>query len=195
VEQKRNLRPLWYVIAVSLVVFAGQQTHFAFQRLGGPVWLAWLFPINESAFEHIKMAVVTLPIMIIAIRLIDGIRGGALVAAFAVSLLVAFAIEQGVFYVFYWIMGGHNLIVSIILFVIGQAAACTAAYFVAHRFGSWNPVWIVVTVLAAIHIAAMVATSYATPRWEVYRDTEVNLYGLDAAEHYLENGHEHEGDH
>ena len=190
-EERRKLRLLWYGIAVAIVVAAGQQMHFAFQRLGGPFWFAWLFPTNESAFEHVKMAVVTLPLFIIAIRLVDRVKGSALVVAYAAAVLVALIIQQGVFYVFFWIIGGHNLTVSIILFVIGQIVACYAAYWVAHRFESWNLIWILITVLAAVHILGMVVTSYATPRWEIYRDTEINKYGLDAAVHYVQYGHDH----
>ena len=189
VEERRS-RLLWYAAAILVVAVVGQQWHFGYERLGATPFLAWLFPTNESSFEHAKLAVFTMPLIVVAIRLIDRRRGVSLVCAYAASVLTAVVIQQGGFHLFYAILGGHNLVITITLFVLGQIAACLVAIQVAWRLDSWNWRRVVMVALAAIHVAGIIVSTYVPPHWPIYYDTEAEAYGLDAARYQLEHDHD-----
>ena len=38
-------------------LIAGTLGHFVYEWSGGAVWTAWLFPVNESVWEHLKLLI------------------------------------------------------------------------------------------------------------------------------------------
>ncbi|MBE5963039.1 MAG: hypothetical protein E7256_16940 [Lachnospiraceae bacterium] len=48
-------RRIFYWCAIGFTVLAGVGMHFAFEFFNKAPFLAWLFPVNESVWEHLKL--------------------------------------------------------------------------------------------------------------------------------------------
>lgn len=59
---------VWIICSTVIMIVLGFLWHFLYQLLGKPQYLAWLFPVNESVFEHLKMTLWPILIVWLIIR-------------------------------------------------------------------------------------------------------------------------------
>jgi hypothetical protein len=161
-----------------LAFAAGSAAHFLFDALGRWPPLGWLAPVNESLWEHIKMAF--WPILIIdgpAGRRLPSIEHGVVCTALSASISALLIIP--LFYGYTGVWGEHYLMADIAVFAISVSSGHWVAYRVA-----LGPVPSTASVLAACALAlslgvALIVFTYAPPPMEVFRDSLTGKFGLD----------------
>lgn len=160
-----------------LVFFVGAAAHFLFDVLGRWAPVGWLAPVNESLWEHLKMAF--WPTLII-----DGWFNRSLpsirfrIVCTAMSAWISTFLIAPLFYGYTDILGHHHLAADIGVF----AVAVVSGHWVAYRIAS-GPEPSTVSVLAAGMLAilpatALIAFTYVPPPMEVFRDSLTGKYGL-----------------
>ncbi len=162
-----------------LVFLIGAAAHFLFDAIGRWAPLGWLAPVNESLWEHIKMAF--WPTLVV-----DWALDAKLptlqhrIVCTAMSAVVSTLLIAPLFYGYTDILGHHHLVADIGIFAIAIAAGHSIAYRVAAGPVP-TPASVTASVLLAVTLAAMlVAFTYAPPRMEVFRDSLTGQYGLDS---------------
>lgn len=175
--RQRGLRSGFAKQAV-LAFAAGAAAHFLFDALGRWPPAGWIAPVNESLWEHIKMAF--WPILII-----DGLAGRSLpsiehrVVCTAISASISALLIFPLFYGYTGVWGEHHLAADIAVFAI----AVSSGHWVAYRV-ALGPVPSTALVVAACTLglslgAALIVFTYAPPRLEVFRDSLTNGFGIE----------------
>jgi len=175
-DESRELRLLFFAEAwIAFIV--GAAAHFLFDAIGRWAPLGWIAPVNESLWEHIKMAF--WPTL-----LVDGLLNLRLptvarrLVCTAASAWVSTLLIVPLFYAYTGILGRHYLFADVAIF----AVAMSAGHYVAYRIAI-GPVPSRSSMLAAVGLlvslgAALVWFTYAPPVMEVFRDSLTGAYGM-----------------
>ena len=108
--------------ATIFLVAAGTLLHFVFQWSGNSIFLSPFCPVNESVWEHLKMAYwPALVVLLIECRLTNESWKLTVFARSMGVLSTCLLIVFGA-YINEWIFGKHFLFLDIILFVVSVAA-------------------------------------------------------------------------
>lgn len=86
----------WLVFAAACA--AGCVFHFLYVPLGRPRLLQWLLPVNESPWEHFKLAFWPLGAGLFAVSRLGGIPAAAWVCAWAYAATHGFFTMTGIYY-------------------------------------------------------------------------------------------------
>ena len=167
-----------FLVQAALVFGIGAAAHFLFDAIGRWPPLGWVAPVNESLWEHIKMAF--WPTLVVGSLLCATLPTRphrvvcTAIAAFVSALLIA-----PLYYGYTDILGHHHLAADIAIF----ALAVGAGHWLAYRIALAPPPT-TGSVMAAIALAvslgvALVAFTYAPPHMDVFRDSLTGCYGLD----------------
>lgn len=165
-------------LAALLVFGIGAGAHFLFDAIGRWPPLGWIAPVNESLWEHIKMAF--WPTLVV-----DWIVGAKLptlghrVVGTAMSAIVSTLLIVPLFYGYTDILGHHLLAADIAIFAIAVCVGHWLEYRIAMGPApTTGSVWAAAALVATLAIALVVFT-YAPPHMEVFRDSSTGRYGLE----------------
>jgi Family of unknown function (DUF6512) len=130
VTTRRNWTVLRFeLIGAVVMVLAGSGLHFAFDWAGGWRPLAVIAAVNESVWEHLKLAFWPGALWALFAPVPDGLRRADLMAAKGLTLLVTAVLIVAVFRSYTAILGRNLLPLDIGTFVlailIGQALSAT----------------------------------------------------------------------
>ena len=129
VQPTSRIRAL-LALAALLVFGIGAGAHFLFDAIGRWPPLGWIAPVNESLWEHIKMAF--WPTLVV-----DWIVGAKLptlghrVVGTAMSAIVSTLLIAPLFYGYTDILGHHLLVADIAIFAIAVCAGHWLEYRIA----------------------------------------------------------------
>lgn len=168
------------LLATIPIFVAGSALHFAYSWLGGWPAAALFAAVNESVWEHLKIAFWP-ALLWAAVQLRRGQpQEDGYWAARGFGLL-AMSMSMAVFFYGYTALLGNNLLLLDIAtfglaILIGQAVSILALYVVHGRPG------LQIVGLAALfaQIVAFSAFTYAPPHLFLFKDTRNGLYGLAA---------------
>ncbi len=155
--------------------------HFAFDFLDRPLWLASLFPTNESVFEHLKLSFVPYVIFLFPI---EYYLYGRFVKKFVVGRLLgvigAMSFSAMEFYTIKGAFGEPPMAVNIIIFCVATLISylvplCLLLF--AKKECSDRAKIISLTLLAIIFIAFIVFT-YNPPKIPLFLDLTSGTYGF-----------------
>lgn len=169
------------VLALVLITAIGGLMHFAWERvegIGALRWTAVLLPVNESNWEHAKMAAWPLLAWSLIVLARDGkakLRGWLMPAALCIwsAYLVMFAVHSAMPVAF----GELGIVQYVGSFFLGIAHGIMA-FRVVHRSpaaGSW---WFLGLMLLAAMFAMLIAFTYYPPRIPLFLDSPTGLYGI-----------------
>ena len=169
-----------FALEALLVFGIGAAAHFLFDAIGRWAPLAWTAPVNESLWEHIKMAF--WPTLIV-----DWVLGAKLptgrhrIVCTAMSACVSTLLIAPLFYAYTGILGHHLLAADIAIFAIAVGAGHWLAYRVAVGPTPDDGAVVAAVLLAAALGLALVVFTYRPPLMEVFRASLSGRYGLDLA--------------
>jgi hypothetical protein len=158
----------WEIGSIAFVFVAGSLLHFAYDWLGRSPWMAPIAAIDESVWEHLKLAFWPAA----AFAAVQGAAMGARVRNFvlgkAAALTVApLAIVLG-FYGYTAVLGFHMLAADLALFVAAVAlgaAASLAVYNMPDFAAAGRRAGIAVIV---VWIAAFASFTFAKPPYALF---------------------------
>lgn len=161
----------------SLVFVIGAAAHFLFDAIGRWPPIGWIAPVNESLWEHIKMAFWPA----LALDWLLGVRLPTIehrVVCTVASASISTLLIVPFFYGYTSVLGHHYLLADVAIF----AAAVCAGHWIAYRV-AMGPVPTSASVTAAVALAALlggalVVFTYAPPPIEVFRDSLTGEFGI-----------------
>lgn len=116
------------IIGGVFTLVLGTLGHFVYEWSGCAVWTAWLFPVNESVWEHLKLLI--LPIVIYFAVGVYFLRGANnYISALFFCIVVSTGFVVGGFYLYTSIMMRSVLIIDMILFCTSIILGYVTAYF------------------------------------------------------------------
>lgn len=130
----------WEIGSIPFVFVAGSLLHFAYDWLGRSSWMAPIAAIDESVWEHLKLAFWPAAAFAVVQAAATGSRVRNFVLGKAVGLSVApFAVVLG-FYGYTAILGFHALAADLALFVaaVTLGAAANLVVYALPDFGAWG---------------------------------------------------------
>jgi hypothetical protein len=170
----------WELTGIPLVFLAGSALHFAFEWCGRSLVVAPFVSVNESVWEHLKLAFWPALAYAAAEYLAFGCRVDGFVAAKSIGILVMPTCIVGLFYGYKAVLGHHLLWLDILIFLVavsaGQVISCLllAARNPQGQVGRFG-----VGAVALLGLCFMVFTFWP-PRLPIFRDSTSGRYGLGA---------------
>ena len=163
---------------VAFIFLAGSGLHFFYDWTGRRRWIAWFAPVNESTWEHFKLAF--WPGLVYALLEYGMIGGevGNFWAGKALGLLVMPLVIAGIFYAYKAVLGRHRLVLDILLFLVAVAAGQGVSYRVltAEPLGGAGEWWGVAGVV--LMAAAYCLFTYHPPHLFLFSDPRMNSCGV-----------------
>jgi len=173
-----NLQRIWELAGIAVIFLVGSLFHFIFELSGGWRPVALIGAVNESVWEHLKIAF--MPAFLYA--LIEYPFIGKRVNNFWLAKsLGLFAIPLSIIVLFYGytaVLGHHYLPVDIFIFlaaiVAGQLLSCRV-FSVPDKGLYWR---IFGAILLAAMAAAFLLLTYYPPHIFLFRNPLTNGYGI-----------------
>lgn len=168
----------WELLGILLVFFSGSALHFAFEWCGRTPLVAPFAAVNESVWEHLKLAFWPS----VAYASMEYCFFGRHMANFVIAKAVGIALMPLtivlLFYCYTALVGHHVLWLDILIFFIavaaGQLASCEML-IVAWPQGRWRMLGLIALVLLAVGFAVF---TFWAPRLAIFRDSTTGTYGV-----------------
>jgi hypothetical protein len=168
----------WELGGVVFIFLSGSALHFVFEWLGGWPPAALITAVNESVWEHLKLAF--WPGLIYGLIEFPFLRAKTrnFWVAKTCGLLTMPVIIVAVFYGYTALTGSHILWLDIALFGIAVVAGQMISFAVMVR-GPFGPkTRIAVALVLVLMIIAFSLFSYLPPRCPLFRDKSAGQYGI-----------------
>jgi hypothetical protein len=168
----------WELAGIGLIIVAGSALHFVFEWTGYWRPAALIAVVNESTWEHLKLAF--WPGLIFALVEYPFIRKAAhnVWVAKGLGLLTMPVVIVALFYGYKVILGRDYLWINVSIFALAAVAGQLVSYriLIAPRMGQaaqWSGV-----ILLLILIAAFSSFTYRPPRLSLFEDPSTHGYGI-----------------
>jgi hypothetical protein len=189
-ELEKKLALRWELVGVVFITLLGAVLHFAFEWSGYWDPVAIFAAVNESTWEHFKIAF--WPGLLFALIEYPWLRRSARSywPARSLGLLTVPFVIGILFYSYTAMLGRHELSLDIIIFVIAVAAGQLVSYRTLTLGGLGATPSRLLGAVLALMIAAYSLLSYFAPACFLFEDPETGGYGI--LEEY--GGHDHDDD-
>ena len=105
------------ILSCIFIIGFGTLCHFIYEASGEKKWCAFLFPVNESVWEHVKMYILPSFLWMIVEFLLYSSNPNYLTIKL-ISMLSVIIFIPLVFYIVFYIMKKESIIASIIEFIL-----------------------------------------------------------------------------
>jgi hypothetical protein len=168
----------WELSGIAIIFLFGSVLHFVFDWVGGWSPAALIAAVNESVWEHLKLAF--WPGLIFALLEFFFLKAKTknFWVAKTCGLFMMPAIIVAVFYGYTALVGRHILWLDIALFGIAVVAGQVLSFALMIRQPFGPKTRIAVGVVLALMIAAFSLFSYFPPRCPLFRDGLTGQYGI-----------------
>lgn len=165
------------VVGIVFIVLLGSALHFAFEWSGYWAPVALFAAVNESTWEHFKIAF--WPGLLFAVIEYPRLRGSVRTFWGAKALgLLTMPIVIALLYAYTAVLGYHNLILDIVIFVVAVAAGHLVSYKVMTSAEIDAAVSRALSVLLAVMVLVYSLLSFFAPSWFLFEDPETGQYGI-----------------
>ncbi len=178
VEKGKNKFFIYELVGIIFGIVGSFIFHFAFEWIGEIKLLAWLFPVNESVWEHVKILLIPYAIFsIIEYCLLKPENSKNYWGIKALSmLLIPLAMIVG-FYTYTGIIGTHFLALDILLSVIVVFLSYYLSYtLLSKNYVLKNPDYLIVGAVILLYL--IVYFTYFPPKIDLFLDSTTAGYGL-----------------
>lgn len=168
----------WELVGIGVIFLVGSLFHFLFEWSGGLSPVGVIAAVNESVWEHFKIAFC--PTLIYAIIEYPFLRRSThnFFIAKAIGIYIMPAVIAAIFYGYTAIWGEEILAVDISIFFVAVALGQLASYKIL-TLKQW-PRWLggVGAVMLVLLAAAFGVFTFHPPHWGVFRDAVSGGYGI-----------------
>lgn len=169
----------WYVLEAVLVFAIGSLLHFVYDWTGRHPLAAWLCPVNESTWEHLKLLAIPMLFLTIPAALLYLRRYPGLLPVRLLSILLGMAVTTASFYTYTGILGAHFLAADITTFLLGIAASCLFGFRSLKRGSFSGPLASLAAAAGMLLLLALfLLFTWAPPHIALFLDPESLTYGL-----------------
>ncbi len=166
--------------AIPILFIFGSLLHFTFDLSGKMPWVGIFSAVNESVWEHMKLAVFPILIWWGLYYLVNktnyGIDGNRWAAGCLTSLLVSIFTVPLLFYFYTNAFGIENMWVDIVIFLIAVALGQLMGLHIYSRTKGIN--MYVIMVIIAFTLALFIIFTYSAPNLPIFMDSTTGTYGI-----------------
>ena len=174
----------WQLVGVLAIVVGGTLLHFAYGWSGRWLPLALITPVNDSVWEHLKMAywplcALTLVELVVLDPAPPGLACGAALAFCAMA-----AVMLGLFYLSAALLREPPLKVRLVVdgatFVAAVALGQVVGYLAVRDLGRHLGSGLLGGILLLLPAVVLTLTTFRPPRLPIFRDAFNGQYGISA---------------
>ncbi len=170
----------WIVLGIPVLFFIGAFIHFLYDLSGQNAIVALIAPVNESAWEHLKMVVVPLVCWWTFYYIIKGQKNSINIDKWFTSALIALLVSlisiPLMFYFYTEAFGFDSVILDILLLlfalIIGQLKGLHY-----YRYGKGINYIVSIAIMLLIVCIFMIFT-YNPPHLPIFLDRSTGTYGI-----------------
>lgn len=168
-----------HVIGTIAAFVAGTLLHFAYDASGGNAVAAIFSPVNESVWEHLKMLFYPFLTFSVFEYFSYGKEYKNFLPAKVYSAIFGMLLIVTLYYTYSGILGRHILLIDILIFVIGTAAAFAMSYRIleSDRYTSKKSRTAALILLAAA-IAAFTVFTFRPPDIGLFADPKAESLSM-----------------
>lgn len=146
--------------------------------LGSLYELAWLWPVNEAVWEHLKMSIT--PILMLAFIEYVPLRRESqnFFLAKGISMLIAIGMVLGGFYTYTYFTGDSILFMDITLFYLGLILGQFAAYNIQVKTKQSMLLNLLGVLIVVVLLLCIIIFTYFPPEIELFIDGNTRSYGI-----------------
>ena len=168
----------WELLGVVVIFFAGAALHFVFEWSGYWKPIAWLVAINESTWEHFKLAFWPGIVWALIEYFVVGKGTRNYWIGKALGLLSMPIIITVIFYSYTALLGTNYLFIDILSFFL----AISFGQFISYRLFFANKLSVAFQWLGALGIVGMMVAfvlfTYMPPRLFIFEHVSTHEYGI-----------------
>ena len=168
----------WEIAGVFWIFVAGSALHFAYDWLGRVAPVGLVAAVNESIWEHLKLAY--WPAVLYALAEHAFLKGqvrNLLLAKAAATCLMPLTIVA-LFYGYTAVLGHNVLWADISIFFVAAAAGQLVSYVLLTARDASRPLNLVGLAALLLLGAAFMAFTFAPPHLPIFRDAVTGSYGI-----------------
>lgn len=163
------------IIVISII---GMVLHFTFEFSGGNLLVALFSAVNESVWEHIKIAVWAIYLVSLVKMAIKEERECNLWSSLFFKVLTVIILIPALYYLYKAIFVVENLIVDIAIFYIAIIISRLVEVTVQNKFKISAKVEDVYKYINLGIILLFIIFTFMPPRLDIFKDKTNNTYGI-----------------
>ncbi len=172
----------WELFGFIFTIVVGSLLHFCFEWSGNYKPLAIICAVNESVWEHLKLGFWPFLFYSIIEYFAYGMQVPNFITAKAVGLYVIPITITLIFYIYTAILGTHNLIIDIALFVLSALLAFIIGYKIIISPKDYSAYKRISIAAITIAVLAFSLLTYYPPKLEIFKDPQTDSFGIPKTE-------------
>lgn len=171
---------IYLILSIAFIILLASLLHFAYKFSKDSTFVGILTPVNESIWEHLKLAMYPTTLWYIIYFLIfknnHSLDIKSLFAQCTCSILISIIIVVTFYYTYTGALGIHSLILDILSLVLGTSLGQTFSfiYFSKHAVTNIN-IYIALYVIMAVLFTLF---TFIPPKLPIFLDPETKTYGI-----------------
>ncbi|MGE5328251.1 MAG: DUF6512 family protein [Deltaproteobacteria bacterium] len=172
----------WILLGIPVLFVIGSLMHFAYEWSGNSIIVGIFAPVNESVWEHLKLAF--WPILawwILGYILLGNnnmISTSQWFTSCVVSEIVSMVTILAFYYTYTGALGIESLILDIFSLFLGIALGQILAFHV-YKYAKLNHYWLYISIAILIFIAVtFVVFTFIPPHIPLFKDSSTGRYGI-----------------
>lgn len=171
---------IYLILSIAFITLLASLLHFAYNFSKKSTFVGIFTPVNESIWEHLKLALYPTTLWYIIYFLIfknnQSLDAKSLFAQCTCSILISMIIVVTFYYTYTGALGIHSLILDILSLVLGTSLGQTFSfvYFSKHDAANVKPYIFVYIIL----VAAFTFFTFMPPKLPIFLDSETKTYGI-----------------
>jgi hypothetical protein len=174
---KKRRVAAWEGIGILFLIAAGFVLHFLYEWTGRSGLVAWLAPVNESVWEHLKLGFwsLTLYSLVEYWFIKDSVKN--FIAAKAAGILALQLFVLGVFYAYTSVTHTEIPMVDIAAYIIGSFICQIVGYLILTSGKLPTAVTILSVIFLLAHAVLLVVFTFAPPEGHMFKESSAPLMG------------------
>jgi len=168
----------WELWGIAVIFVAGTLLHFLFDWTGQFVPVGILAAVNESVWEHLKLAFWPALFYSFIVYWAAGKGYPAFISSKAAGILLMPLLIVVLHYSYRSLLGRHIVLVDILIFALAAAAGQMVSYRLTAAYrtpGGWMKLFIPAAAVFAICLGLF---TFYPPKWPIFRDGQSGRYGI-----------------
>lgn len=167
-----------FFIDIIVISILGTLLHFAYEFSGGNLFVAIFSAVNESVWEHIKIAVVPVYVVAIAKMWIQEDRKSNLWTSLFFKVLTIVILIPLLFYSYQAIFNIESVVIDIIIFYVSIVIAEIIECLIQNKLCISAVVEDIFKYLNLFIIGIFILFTFIPPKFEMFKDKISNKYGI-----------------
>ncbi len=164
------------ILSIIFIIIVGSLLHFTYQLSGNNPLVATFSAVNESVWEHLKLAFFPMLITTIIGYFVFKDTIPNFLCAKTLSMIFAILFIPIFFYTYTNILGTHNLFLDILSFILAVIIGESLAYFYIIYGLPCNTSLSIFTIISLL--LCFIIFTFAPPHLPIFQEESTGIYGV-----------------